>query len=259
MAEFSGRLSKAPLVYALCQVRFSPILKMAEMVPDIQETLRDRYDEFDEERLAGIQVSAKAQAVIQGETRWRFESAGRRSGYILQNSSFVFHTTAYVDFDEFVPEVVRGFKLVAGIAKIQRLHRVGLRYIDLIEGDEKNPAESYLHPQLRGFGAELKGVTENISQYVITGSTAIGQLVLRTTRGRHEVALPPDLLPLALKVARKPKIGQISFFLDTDHFVERSETPIASEELETVLRDLKAPISSAFKKAITDKAVAAWS
>src|ERR1700752_2813523 len=61
MADFSGGLSQAPVVYALCELRFSPILKMAEMVPDIQERLRASYEEFEEERVAGVKLDQSGQ------------------------------------------------------------------------------------------------------------------------------------------------------------------------------------------------------
>lgn len=258
MANFSGRLSKAPVIYALCQIRFPPILKMGEMVADIQEKLRDQYEGFEEERLTGIQVPPQGQPTIQGDVRWRFESSDKRSGYILQNGSLVYHTTAYRDFDQFVREVLRGFEVAAAIAKIQRVHRIGLRYVDLIEGDDTHTAEQFLHPQLRGFDAELEDVRERLSQYVFAGATSLGQLVIRVTRARHEIILPPDLLPLALVVERKPSAEKPSVFLDTDHFTERADSPIDRSDVEGVIRDLKTQISSTFKKAITDEALAAW-
>ena len=258
MANFSGRLSKAPVVYALCQIRFSPILKMSEMVADIQEKLRDSYEGFEEERLTGIHVPSQGQPTVQGDVRWRFESSDKRSGYILQNGSLVYHTTAYRDFDQFVPEVLHGFDVVANIAKVQRVQRIGLRYVDLIQGDDTHGVEQFLHPQLRGFGAELEGVSEQLSQYVFVGATSLGQLVIRVTRARHEFILPPDLLPLALVAERKASVERPSVFLDTDHFVERAETPIDRSDVERVVRDLKMQISSAFKKAITDEALRAW-
>lgn len=258
MVAVSGRLSKAPLVYALCQIRFSSVLKMKELIPDIQEKLRERYEGFEEEQVAGIQVPAKGQPIVQAETRWRFESADQRSGYILQNAALVFHTTNYSDFDDFVPEIVRGFDVVATIARIQHIQRVGLRYVDLIESDSNNPAESFLHEHLRGFGSELGEIAEMFSQYLYRGNTDIGQLILKVTRGRHEIPLPPDLLPMALKSARKPLKDGISIFLDTDHFAEKADSPIPVANLEKMIRDLKAPIRTTFKKAISELAVKSW-
>jgi uncharacterized protein (TIGR04255 family) len=257
VADFTGRLARAPLVYALCQIRFAPVLKMGDYVPDIQERLRSQYEGFEEEQLADVAMQSKGKAItLRNETRWRFERADGRSGYLLYNASLTYHTTAYTDFEQFIPEVVTGFTTVAQIAGIPRMLRIGLRYVDLIADHAGAPLEDYIHPQLRGFGSE--GVTEKISQYVLAGTTAVGQILFRATKGVLDTALPPDLLPLVLKPARLPDPKQRSLFIDTDHFVENTDSIPPIEDLERFLRDLKKPIALAFKRAITDKAVKEW-
>ncbi len=257
MADFSGRLSNAPVVYALCQIRFSPVLKMGDMVADIQELLRATYEGFEEEQLAGIKIEQRNTSVL-SETRWRFETANRRSGYVLTNASIVYHTTDYLDFDAFVPEVVRGFSAVSSVAKIQRVSRIGVRYVDLIEGDANHRADSFLHDRLRGFSSELPFASDPVNQFLYTGKTDAGRLVLRVTLGKHEVALPPDLMPIALESIRKPDKAQMSVFLDTDHFTEGPESSIAISDVEGTVRKLKVAISATFKNAITQEAVNTW-
>lgn len=256
MVEFSGRLSRAPVVYALCQIRFAPVLKMKEFLADIQDELRAVYEDFEEEQVTGILVPAGGQPSVQADTRWRFERPDKRAGYVLQNAFLTYHTTAYSDFDEFVPEVLRGFAAVSRAAKVNRVQRIGLRYIDLIEGTNETPVEDFIHPRLHSFGSQLKNVKEELSQYVFKGSTERGTIVLRATRARHDVPLPPDLLPLALQMKRTPSKTTPSLFLDTDHFVPDSKA--TAVDLEGVIRDLKLPIAHLFKQAITEKALAEW-
>jgi uncharacterized protein (TIGR04255 family) len=232
---------------------------MGEQIPDIQDNLRTTYEEFVEEQIPALQISGVGEApVLRTESRWRFETSDRRHGYILQNTSLVYHTTAYLDFGEFVKEILQGFNLIASTAGIRRFNRVGLRYIDLIQADEETTLEELLHPLLQGFGRELTEVIPQFSQYIYGGQTKTGQLVFRATRGKHNFPLPPDLLPLTLRVARAADAGQTSVFLDTDHFVDLTETPVDVEKLEETVRALKAPITQAFKHAITDKAINAW-
>jgi uncharacterized protein (TIGR04255 family) len=259
VAEFSGRLTQAPLVYALCQVRFSPVLKMPAFVPDIQERLRTNYDEFAEEQATGIHFIGSGEPVtVKTEPRWRFDTADQRSGFVLQNSSLIYHTTAYTDFEDFVQRVVEGFLTVSQCANVTRLQRVGLRYVDLIEGQEGAPIEDLVHSRLQGFGHELANVTENASQYFFSGTTSSGQLVFRATLSHHQLPLPPDLLPVSLKLSRVANPQGRSMFLDTDHFTERSDPPMPPAGLEVIMRELKLPIAQAFKLAITDRAVALW-
>src|SRR6185437_12933152 len=141
-----------------------PILTMARHIPDIQEKLRSDYEGFAEDQVPALQITSLTDAPkLASEVRWRFETANRRAGYILQNASFVYHTTDYSEFEDFVKETLEGFRVIANLADIRRFHRVGLRYVDLIEGESNLPVEALLHPSLEGFGKELRGVTKQFS------------------------------------------------------------------------------------------------
>ena len=254
---------KEGVVYTLCQIRFAPVLKMRACIPDIQEQLRANYDEFEEEQLTGFKIRPiEGDPVeLKNELRWRLERTDRRAGFVLHNASLVYHTTDYEDFDKFVDEILKGFKVVSEIAKIPRVQRIGLRYVDIIEAGVNCPIDDYLHPSLRGFGAEIEShrlADQHGFQYIFNGATSIGKLVIRVVRGKHDFPVPPDLMPLALVPCRIPDSKQTSVMLDTDHFVENTGISVDLKSLEELLRELKLPISEAFKLAITDKAVASW-
>jgi uncharacterized protein (TIGR04255 family) len=259
VAEFSGRLSKAPVIYVLCQIRFAPVLKMATHVPDIQERLRATYESFAEEQTAALQLITGTDApTLKIEPRWRFDRPDRGAGCILHNGSFTYHTTSYTTFSDFAPAALDAFRVVAANAGIQYVQRVGLRYIDLIEEVEGVPVDELTSSQLRGFSVALEGITGDITQYMLSGSTSIGQLVFRATHGHHQLLLPPDLLPLSLKLSRTPDQAAPSLFLDTDHFAVRDTPPMGVGELEDILLKLKQPISRVFRAAITNRAVQLW-
>lgn len=258
MVEFD-RLEQAPLVYALCEIRFPAVLKMAEFVPDIQERLRRQYENFDRDILRGFQFSSAAPAVtLDEQIRWRFEARDRRSGYLLGINSLAFHTTTYVDFEHFIPEVMRGIEAVAGVAQITRIQRIGLRYVDLITGSTEAPVERFVVPQLLGFDAGLEGVEHEVSQQLVRVKTALGRLVFKISRGRHANPLPGDLLPLTLAPARVPDSSGVSIFFDTDHYADDLDIPSESGAVEDLVRRLKLPIARAFKNAITPFAVSQW-
>ena len=89
MAQFQGRLDRAPVVYVLCQVRFAPIEKMGDYVPSIQEILRAQFPDFQREQIGGVAIAPNAQPLfVQNETRWRFESRDH-SGLVLDFFEFV--------------------------------------------------------------------------------------------------------------------------------------------------------------------------
>ena len=260
MAQFEGRLANAPVVYVLCQIRFSSIEKMADYVPTIQEALRPQYPNFEREQIGGVSLASNAQPVfVQNETRWRFETRDNQTGFILSTNQLIAHTTNYVDSDDFRGRIVFGFKTIHEIAKLGFVQRIGLRYVDLITASDDDTIEDYVHPSLLGFRPRVPGLTPDDSQqYLRTHSAIGGTLLVKISRARHGGELPADLLPTTLALKRRPNPDQESIFLDWDHYIEQLNLDPDPKILATTLRDLKEPIATIFKEAITEHAVQVW-
>ena len=50
------KLTKAPVFYALAQIRFNPVSLMGDYVPKIQERLRQKFPDFRQEMLQRIEL-----------------------------------------------------------------------------------------------------------------------------------------------------------------------------------------------------------
>lgn len=260
MARFEGRLDNAPVVYVLCQVRFSPVEKLADYIPTIQEALRPQYPIFEREQIGGVSIGPSAQPVfVQNETRWRFETRDTQTGFMLSTNQLITHTTSYVDSDDFRDRIVFGFRTLHEIVKLGFIQRVGLRYIDLIIPEVGDQMEDYIHPALLGFRPAVPGLTPDISQQFLRMRSAIGGiLMMRASIARHASALPGDLLPTPLKLKRQPNPEEESMLLDWDHYVDSLNIDPDPEVLAETVRNLKAPIATIFQEAITDHAVQVW-
>jgi uncharacterized protein (TIGR04255 family) len=263
MAEFEGRLENAPVVYVLCQIRFSPVEKMTDYIPAIQEAFRAQYPSFEREQLGGVTLAPNAQPIfVQNETRWRFETRDKLTGLMLSTNQLIAHTTSYVDSDDFRDRAMFGFRTVNEVARLGFIQRVGLRYIDLITASEDERLEDYIHASLIGFRPQVPGLTPDVSQqFLRTRSNvggAVGTLLLKVSRARHGAELPADLLPTPLELKRRPPQDRESIFLDWDHYIEQVNLDPEPQILDATLRSLKAPIARIFKEAITDHAVTRW-
>lgn len=263
MANFEGRLDNAPVVYVLCQIRFSPVAKMADYVPAIQEALRSKYPNFEPEQIGGVGFAPNAQPVlVQNETRWRFETRDSHTGFLLSTNQLITHTTSYVDSDDFRDRIVFGFRTIHEIAKLSFIQRIGLRYIDLITALPDETVEDYIDPSLIGFRPVVRGLTPDVSQQFMRAKSNVrgysGTLLVKASRARHGNDLPTDLLPISLQLKRKPSPEQESIFLDWDHYIEQTNLDPDPEVLAMTLRELKAPIATIFKTAITEHAVKRW-
>jgi len=259
MANVSQRLAHAPLVYAICELRFPTILKMEGFIPDIQERLRKQYELFNKEELRGIQIMPSGPTLTQTEIRWRFDRRDKRCGYIVTQDRLVFHTTAYEHFELFLQEVTNGMEHVSAVASINLVQRMGLRYVDYIVPAPGRSLNEYVRDSLLGFEPALDGLKAGQSTQFHRFKTSNGRLQLRLARGKHKTVLPNDLMPMGLKVGREPVLDRDSLILDTDHFVEGQESRVDQPEIEGHLRALKEPIARIFRDAVTDFARAEWS
>lgn len=257
MTDFSGRLSNAPVVYALCQVRFSAVLKMSDYLPGIQESVRAQFPRYRQEAMNSFEFVAPAGTLTQrAESRWVLNDADEKSGYLVQQAAFVYHTTAYTKFDEFLRHTMEGVQIAAAAASISLVERVGLRYIDFIVPESGEEPSAYLQPGLAGLSLRPLGFQQETMQQLTSARTDAGRLVLKVSNGVHAQVVPGDLQPLALKT-RSPQSDRHTTLLDSDHFTEEGFA-FEPKRLESVIRQLHTPISRVFRAAITDYAWNKW-
>ena len=257
MTDFTGRLSRAPVVYVLAQIRFSAVLKMAEYIPAIQEELRSHYPRYGEQQTATLQIGGQGFATPPVTSRWSFEDKAQQCGFIIDQSSLVFHTSNYVDFPHFRDRLLEGVASVQNIIDTPLIERIGLRYIDLIAPTDDEPIERYIKSELAGFSLATLGLDNEVNQQLVNAKTNAGQLWVRFTKAKHASPLPPDLGSVSLQLKQVPSSDKESAIMDTDHFAEKS-MDFDLTQLTQVIDALQAPIGDVFKAAITEHAVEQW-
>lgn len=111
----NGKMKHAPIFYMVAQVRFSPVLDMADFVSGLQKVWRQKYPDFSQQvlnqltfQLVNNQQSPDVKPVL--STRWHFKDTERTSGYILATDSLIFHTTSYNTSDDFFSVLIDGLK-----------------------------------------------------------------------------------------------------------------------------------------------------
>lgn len=252
------RMTHPPLVYSLCQVKFSPVLQMAEFVPAIQEQLRRRFPGFRKEEIRSVTIDHNQSPQFEQETRWVFNAPDDTSGFILNSTSLVYHTASYEDSNAFRSELICGLASVGNHAEPHQIERVGLRYIDFIQPAEGKEVANYVKPGL--LSSPLSGMVAAVdgTQSVFRGTTNWGTLIQRFTVTKHSSTVPPDLLPTTINVAGVHSPPRMAGVLDTDHFCER-KFPFSIDEVTALLKGLHDEGTSlAFWAAVTDEALEEW-
>lgn len=251
------KLSKSPLVYVVAQVRIGAVLKMADYVPEIQEHLRKagyplyRPSEIRELTLGTDGTAARA------TRQWAFDRTDRVTGFVVQEASVAFHTTAYDTHDTFFADLERGLRIVHEAVGIDASERYGLRYVDAFQADTGLMLEDYLRSGLRGVALDAIGARRPRSvTHLITETDVGGRLVVRIGLNSDR-AMPPNLMPHDLVSTWTYEPERPIAVLDYDHFIEKSESFAVGKAIEQ-FRALHGIVSAAFGATVSELALERW-
>jgi uncharacterized protein (TIGR04255 family) len=227
-------LSKQPLVLVLCQVRFSPVRKMADYIPGIQEAFR-RHG-FPIERAGKIQQLTITPAGVHAveQERWEYRTKDEQWSVTVLQDSVVLQTTAYDRFEGFADTLEAAVKTVLEQTeqdKLGLIQRVGLRYIDLIQPRAGETYRDYLRPGFHGASDAPFALGSHRLYVESVGRTSVGEtsgtMILRVAQNDQGFDLPPDLIGGAPKFQPRAKAGDLVTLVDMDHYVEGTFDPSA--------------------------------
>jgi uncharacterized protein (TIGR04255 family) len=131
-----------PLVLALCQIRFTPILSVTDpvQVAPIQRGLYDHYPLLEELadsielQLPGLQVSSRPHG--SGMKRWKFRDASDDWNLILSTDFVSLETRQYNEFGDFLDRLREALDALVNTFQKPVGTRIGLRYINEIRDIE---------------------------------------------------------------------------------------------------------------------------
>jgi len=255
-------LKNPPVYLTLAQVRFNPILKLADFLPSIQESFRQAgYPDFDRQHIVSIQLTAQegqppTPATVQQE-RFLFGNVEKTHTFILDGLSLTLQSTNYGQFETFSACFREGLNIVHDAVKLAFTERVGLRYLDRVMPQPGETIEQYLVEQVQGLNSRLGGRT----LYSFTEAmNEVGNIKLLSRVAIQEgpLAFPPDIQPGNMRITERftSHVG-ISAILDNDGFVQGREafsTKAVAEHLDAIHK----VIGTAFKATATPYAFAAW-
>lgn len=255
-------LKNPPVYLTLAQVRFNPILKLADFLPSIQESFRQAgYPDFDRQHIISIQLTTQegqppAPTPVQQE-RFLLGNVEKTHTFFLDGQSLTLQSTNYGQFETFSACFLDGLNIVNDAVKLAFTERVGLRYLDRVMPQAGETIEQYLVDQVQGLYSRLGGrplysFTEAMNEI---GSI---KLLSRVAIQEGPLALPPDIQAGSMQISERFRsyVGN-SAILDNDGFVEGREafsTKAVAEHLDAIHK----VIESAFKTTATPYAFAAW-
>jgi len=246
------RLDRSQLAQVICQLRFSPVLRIRQddAVIPFQEAVRTAYPRY--ARQEGVSLLITPGGVqpqpAQAPPLHRFQDSRGTLTVILATDFVALETTAFVGIDDFVGHVVRLAEAVAEHYAPAEITRIGLRFINelrLPQDNAKTEMRRAISPVLLG----APGVEE-------LGEPLVGaQQAIELTGDDHRMLVRHGLNPLGgttvdVLSTPPPQLDSRPFYLlDLDVFTEGS-VPYSSEGIETRLREFNDMIRSFFAWAV---------
>jgi len=255
-------LKNPPVYLTLVQVRFNPILKLADFLPSIQESFRQvGYPDFDRQQIISIQLTAQeGQPPVPSpvpQERFLFGNVEKTHTFILDGQSLTLQSTNYGQFETFSACFLEGLSIVDDAVKLAFTERVGLRYLDRVMPQPGETIEQYVVEEVQGLNSRLGGrplysFTEAMNE--------IGNIKLLSRVAIQEGALafPPDIQPGNMRITERftSYVGN-NAILDNDGFVEGREA-FSTKAVAEHLGAIHKVIGTAFKTTATQYAFTAW-
>ncbi|MFA5494237.1 MAG: TIGR04255 family protein [Porticoccaceae bacterium] len=252
------KMSNAPVFFTLAQVRFNPLLKLNDCIPDIQEKLRvAHFPDFRQENVQIVAFQNGATNVSQ-QARYVFGDIAGTSSFVLDNNSLTFQTTDYETFSEFSQMVELGIKTLNDSLKpgLDYVSRLGIRYFDAVQPAAGDTLSQYLVNEVMGLSDRVSQLTHSFSETV--SRSEHGTLITRVIIRDGQLTLPAELHPLAPQLKEKflEHRGRHAI-IDSDAFNDKRQ-PFDLASIMANLTGLHDDINSSFRELITEHALTVW-
>jgi uncharacterized protein (TIGR04255 family) len=258
-------LGKQPLVLVLCQARFSPVRKLAEYIPAIQEAFRRQG--FPIERAGKIQqvnITPGGVQVVE-QDRWEYRTKDERWSVTLLQDSVALQTTGYERFEGFAEQLATAVRTVLKTTEQDQfgvVERVGLRYINVVQPRDGEDYRVYLRDGLHGVSDEVFRTRSHRLHVESVGRTQVGDaegtMIVRVVQNDQGFDLPPDLVGGAPKHESRAKPGELVTLIDIDHYVEGKFDPDTDWVVSRAYELHDQLIETFHKHVVTEQAVEIW-
>lgn len=274
MEKRTKRLRNAPLVHVLVQVAFPPVADWPDRIAGVRSEFHEAgFPIFQPSNREEVVFQVKADGTppeVQRQTTpvASFMNQEQRFAFQLWSSSLVLHTTSYHSFGDFIGILKVGLRALQAAMSPECVHRIGLRYVDLIQPREGEKLSDYVEPGVTGFpfkdlsDFDIRGVAVNSHT---VGLTPLGALAVRVMTLPPGQFLPPDLEIGGLRLPENADPNRPGLAIDFDHYavfagdgVENQPISFDVDDIVRRVAELHDPLKRAFLAAVTDTAQERW-
>ena len=262
-------LSQQPLALVLGQVQFSPIRQIDRYIPEIQEAFRQ--DGFPVERAGKVQritfgPGAGVPLQVIEQDRWEYRTKDETWSVLVTQDGVVLQTTGYERFEGFADRFRQAVRTVLATTEHERLgvvHRMGLRYVDIVQPRKGEDFRAYLRNGFHGAADEVFQAGTHRLHVESTGRTQVGDgvtgtMIVRVVQNDQGLSLPPDLIGGAPKHTARSKAGELITLIDMDHYIEGTFDPDTDWVLARAYEMHDHLVETFHEHVVTETAIEAW-
>lgn len=257
-------LARPPLILALVQVQFAPVMMMKKYIPNLQDRFRkdQSYPRYQE--LSSQQLVFSSSPEVSIKNRWLFGSKSKKNWIIVAEDFVVFETSEYDFFQNFADQLTHALVALSDALKaegegqsIAFVNKIGLRFIDLIRPLDGHSPDAFLRPEVRGLSSQDLGATKVTSQMITSITTDEGILNLRAYNGIGQFIPPVGIDFDRHEFSVELKDDESFRILDFDH-IWNGEIDFQPEEIADKSKSLHSFIMKTFYAAISDEGLSVW-
>jgi uncharacterized protein (TIGR04255 family) len=262
------KMNRAPIYYALAQVRFSAVLALDQYLPAIQEKMRKvGFPDFEKTMIATLNFALNptapgaAMPAIQQSARNHFLNDKRTSGFLLDQDSLTYVTTDYDTFEPLLSTFSQGLRMVHSATELSYSERVGLRYLNVVCPRSGEQVSHYLAPSVLGLFDKLSP-WETVHSFSETRTRhgkahMVSRSIIQNQLVEGPPAFPQDLSPIPVQFGRPIKVSGEYAMLDIDSWQEDREK-FDLVGLEKVCTSLHDELRRSFELMVTPHAIEVW-
>ena len=246
-------LPAAPIVRVIAQIRFPPILSIRkeDSVADFQEALRADYPHLQRNEVRNIDIRPGQDPSMSEAIIWRLADQPEPATWrVSLGVDFIaLETWRYSSRGDFLDRLRTVLATVENCFRPAEAQRVGLRYIDRLEGEATARIGDLVRNNVLGILQPGAGPLDALRKATVHSMTQVQfQAVEGMIQGRWG-NMPPNAThdPDAL-----PPTGKPSWVLDLDMFSPNA-SPFGSEELIAMTGAFAERIYSVFRLMVTDE------
>ena len=242
-------LTNAPLVCVLGQVRFPQILAVEDrkFVTPFQEAIRKKYPKLQQERTHQLIFDNQEKELVasQFEAIWRFTDVNNHWRVSLASNFVALDTSKYVSRQDFLERMREVLTAVNEHIQPNLVERIGIRYVDRIEGIDVGNISNLVRSELINITASTfqEHILQSYNESLFQLPNTQGTLVARWGLIPSNATFDPNVLE---------PIDQPSWFLDLDMSISENQ----EFDVEKILEDAKRfseRIYTFFRWSVTDE------